>query len=168
MALACAKTPAPAEPSPTPSGAPVPSAVASAAPAPGPSAARWLGDGCHAGVGAGGPAAERAERVAEACAPGSQPLGEAKTLPGPGEVKLELPDGGVCLRVVAVSESAAADVTLELVDERGLIRAADALPGSVALVGPRGPVCFGSGGSAVARVGFARGGGSLRLSAHRL
>ncbi|MBI3200330.1 MAG: hypothetical protein HYZ29_02235 [Myxococcales bacterium] len=129
---------------------------------------RELGDGCHAGASTQGSATDRARAVAEACAPGGTPLGESRTFAGPGELRLELGAGPVCLRVIAVAEQADADLSLELFDEQGKSRSVDALPGSVALIGAKGPVCFSSEKSVIAKVGFARGGGTAVVSAHRL
>lgn len=147
-------------------------ASASAAPGPAasaaPSAARFTGDGCHAGVSLQGSAAERARAVAEACAPGATPLGPIGTFSGPGELRLELGAGAACVRVIAVAEHADADLSLEVFDEQGASRGADALPGSVALVGTQGPLCFASDKALVAKVGFVRGAGSVVVSAHRL
>ncbi|MCC6897676.1 MAG: hypothetical protein IT377_01810 [Polyangiaceae bacterium] len=129
---------------------------------------RELGDGCHAGASTQGSATDRARAVAEACAPGSTPLGQSRTFSGPGELRLELGPGPVCLRVIAVAEQADADLSLELFDEQGKRRGSDSLPGSIALVGAKGPVCFSSEKSVVAKVGYSRGGGTAVVSAYRL
>ena len=164
----CDKTRAPAGPGAAAAATSAATAPTASSSAGTPSPARPLGDGCHAGVATAGRAAERAKQIAEACAPGSRLLGEVRELPGPSEVRLPLGEGPICVRVIAVAERADADLTLELVDEKGLIRAADGLPGSVALAGPRGPVCFASEAAVVARVGFAHGGGGVVVSAHRM
>lgn len=164
LCAGCAKTPAPAEhrPPASPSASALPSAAPSVASAP----PRWLGDGCHAGVGTGGTALARVERVAEVCAPGTDPLGEPKSLDGSGELRFSLPEAA-CVRLIAVAERADADVSLVLLDASGDERGADSLPGSIALVGPSGPVCFGSAGALTAKVGQTPGGGTVVVSARR-
>lgn len=164
LSAGCAKTPAPAEqrPTPGPGASAAPSAAPSAASAP----PRWLGDGCHAGVGTRGTALERVERVAEACAPGTEPLGEPRSLEGSGELGFSL-TGAACVRVIAVAERADADVSLVLLDASGDELGADSLPGSIALVGPSGPVCFAGAGSLTAKVGQTPGGGAIVVSARR-
>lgn len=165
--VGCAKAPAPSEQRTTPSGAPQASAApvssASAAALP----ARFEGDGCHAGLGVEGEPSARATRIAEACAPGSKLLGQDRVLPGPGEIQLEL-DAAGCVRVVAVAASAGADLTLDVVDEKGELRSTDVLPGPVALAGPKGPLCLARAGKLTAKLGFARGSGAVAVSARRM
>lgn len=164
LSLACTRSPAP------PDASPAPSVAASAAPSRAASAEgsppRWLGEGCHAGSGTTGSMSERHRRVSEACAPGSLPLGPTKTLKSGGEFRVDLPKTAGCARILAVAEDPTSDVTLELVDERGERQAVDTLPGSVALLGPRGPVCFAEGTTWTVRVGLARGSGDVQVSAH--
>ncbi|GMV19233.1 MAG: hypothetical protein AMXMBFR56_74570 [Polyangiaceae bacterium] len=164
LCAGCAKTPAPAEHRPPASASA--SALTSAAPSAAAAPPRWLGDGCHAGVGTSGTALARAERVAEACAPGTEPLGEPKSLDGSGELRFSLPDAA-CVRLIAVAERADADVSLVLLDASGDAHGEDSLPGSIALVGPSGPVCFGSAGALTAKVGQTPGGGAVVVSARR-
>lgn len=161
LAAGCAKTPVPPGERPTPStsASSAPSASSAAAGAP-----RWLGDGCHAGVGVEGSARERLARVSAACAPGAKALGEPQALAGSGEARFSLPAAG-CLRVFAVAERADSDVSLELLDTAGRSRAKDELPGSIALGGTHGPVCFEAAGEISAKVGLRAGSGTVVVSA---
>lgn len=159
-AAGCAKAPAPNERAPTPSAAPLASAPSASAAASGAGAPRWLGDGCHAGVGHEGSAAERLRRSAEACAPGAEALGEPQRLAASGEARFTLPRAG-CLRVIAVSERADSDVALELSEAAGEVRAKDDLPGAIALAPPRGPLCLAAPGVVTAKAA----GGPLLVSA---
>jgi hypothetical protein len=162
-AAGCAKTRAPAEQRPVPAASSqAASAPSTAAPAPSATRARPMGDGCHSGAGAAGGAEARRAAVAEACAPGSRALGEAKTFTGGGELGISAGHSS-CIRVIAVAERLDVDVGLELRDASGTVRARDALPGSVALAGEKGPVCFGAATELVAKVTAP---GAVAVSAH--
>jgi len=97
-------------------------------------------------------------RVAEACAPGMKPIDAPRALaPGRGSAKtrftLKAPGG--CVRIVAVTRAAAANLSLDVLDASGRSRGRDALPGPVALGAQRGPICFDEAGDITAVVGGA-------------
>lgn len=104
-----------------------------------------LGDGCHAGVTTAAKSSETLERVRAQCFPDAVVLRKASDETAPKELAFRVEDPAACLRIAAVG-SGPANVQLVLRDEKGVELARDSLPGSIALLSARGPVCVASAG----------------------
>jgi hypothetical protein len=104
-----------------------------------------LGDGCHAGVTLAATSTETLERVRVQCFSDAVVLRKPSEETAPKELSFHVDDASACLRIAAVG-GANENVELVLRDGKGVELARDALPGSIALVSARGPVCVASAG----------------------
>jgi hypothetical protein len=113
-----------------------------------------LGDGCHAGVTLAATSTETLERVRAQCFPDAVALRKPSDETTPKQLSFHVDDASACLRIAAVG-GARENVELVLRDDKSLELARDALPGSIALLSARGPVCVASAGDYRLEVGGA-------------
>jgi hypothetical protein len=122
-----------------------------------------LGDGCHAGVTPAATSSETLERVRAQCFPDAVVLRKPSEETAPKQLSFHVDDASACLRIAAVG-AARGNAELVLRDDKGVELARDSLPGSIALLSPRGPVCVASAGDYRLDVG---GAGAVRVGIWR-
>lgn len=138
LAVACSRTPSA---NPMPGAAPSASATTSAAAVQSATAfPPLLGDGCHAGVSLAPTNGETLKQVRAQCFPDAVTLREPSDETAPKQLSFHVDDASACLRIAAVGAKRD-NVELVLRDEKGVELARDALPGAIALLSARGPVC---------------------------
>lgn len=137
-----------AHPDASPNAAPSPSlAPAASAPiAPASALPPLVGEGCHAGVDLSGDAVAALARVAAACMPGSVASPAPALVALDKAVRFHLATGAICLRIAALAPAEFGNLELVISDSGGHEIARDTLPGRVALIGEKGPVCLKSAG----------------------
>lgn len=153
LATCSCRTPAPTEQHPLPAasgaGARATDAEDASADASEPRVVRPL-DGCLAGIEQRGSASELLARLAESCAPGMSRLGAATRASsadgGPPQARFAVADPSACVRILAASDDASQSLGLELFDPDGSERATTRVPGPIAVLGERGPICLNRGG----------------------
>jgi hypothetical protein len=155
--------PASHQPGPT-SSAPLPLASASAEPEPLPP---LVVEGCFAELATNEAPARQLQAVSEACAlAASGPAIETREFAlGEGaehQVPIQL-GANQCARLVAAGAASLAEVELSLLAPDGSLVASDPMTGSLAVLGPDGPVCVASPGRYRARTIARRGTGQLAL-----
>lgn len=158
---ACNRTPsAPPHARASSSAVPAPSASAAPSAAAATPLAPPLPDGCWDEIDRDGDPATVLARLTRACAPGQRalaPAREVEVAPGArAELAFTVPDGGACVRSLAVAAKGSGDTRLALLDPDARSLEQDTLVAELALIGERGPVCLDPGRYRV-RVESARG-----------